>query len=96
MKKTQFGFSTEMQYGNQGTTSAQLYTDTLITLSAPDPRFGKGAQKRGANASVVTGITSEEGSQGWKIASVEVPAMRLGAENHPATGTEIRAAGKSS
>jgi hypothetical protein len=88
MKKTQFEFSTEMQAGNQGTTSAQLYTDTVITLAAPDLAFGNGKKKvNGA----VSGVTSEQGGQVWKIAKCEIPAMRSGAENHPATGAEIRA-----
>jgi hypothetical protein len=92
MKKTQFEFSTEMQYGNKGTTSAQLCTDTVITLASPDPGFGKGRKKvNGA----VSGVTSEEGGKVWKIAKCEIPAMRSDADNHPATGAELRAGGKS-
>lgn len=84
-KKTQFEFSTEMQYGNKGTTSAQVYTDTVITLAQPDLGFGKGKQKvNGA----VSGITSEEGGKVWKIARCDIPAMRQG-DNHPATGKEL-------
>jgi hypothetical protein len=87
-KKTQFEFSTEMQYGNTGTTSAQLYTDTIITLAKSEgPRFGVGKKKVNA---VVTGVTSEEEGKLWKIARCEIPAMRTGAEMHPATGKEIR------
>ena len=85
-KKTQFEFSTEMQYGNLGTTSTQLYTDTVITLNAPDLAFGKGRRKvNGA----VSGVTSEKGGQVWKIAKCEIPAMRSDVINHPATGKEI-------
>jgi hypothetical protein len=76
-KKTQFEFSTEMQYGNQGTTSKQLYTDTIITLSAPDPGFGNGRKKVNA---IVSGVTSENGGQVWKIANCEIPAHEVGCD----------------
>jgi hypothetical protein len=55
-KKTQFEFATEMQYGNQGTTSTQLYADTVITLSAPDLSFGKGRRKVNAVMSEILSL----------------------------------------
>lgn len=71
-----FQFSTEMQGKNQGTTGQQLYTDTVITLAAPDAAYGKTLKQKG-NA-VLTGLTSEQNDQVWKIARVEVPPMREG------------------
>ncbi|QDS71419.1 hypothetical protein FKW77_003339 [Venturia effusa] len=69
-KKTQFEFSTEMQYGNPGTTSMQLYTDTVITLAkAEGMKFGVGRKKGSA---VISGVTSEQGGKVWKIASSHV------------------------
>lgn len=87
-KKTQFEFSTEMQYGNIGTTSMQLYTDTVITLAkAEGARFGVTRMK---GATVVSGVSIEEEGRMWKIARYEIPAMRKGADMHRATGKEIR------
>lgn len=87
-KKTQFEFTTEMQYGNAGTTSMQLYTDTIITLAqAEGASFGVGRRKGDA---VVSGVSSEEEGKVWKIARCEIPAMWKGADMHPATGKEIR------
>lgn len=87
-KKTQFEFSTEMKYGNAGTTSMQLYTDTVITLARPEgAKFGVGRKEGGA---VVSGVTSEEEGRVWKIARCEIPAMKKGTNMHPATGKEIQ------
>jgi hypothetical protein len=87
-KKTQFDFATEMQYGNQGSTSAQLYTNTIITLANADTSFGTRGRKK-VNA-VLKGVTNEQGGKVWKIDRCEVPAMRTDADNHPATGKAIR------
>ncbi|KAF2675347.1 hypothetical protein BT63DRAFT_474975 [Microthyrium microscopicum] len=85
-KKVQFEFSTELQYGNLGTTSTQVYEDTVITLAAPDMAFGKGKRKGSAT---IEGVTSEQEGKIWKIKKVVIPAMRSGVANHPATGKEI-------
>src|ERR1700761_8447036 len=69
-----FEFNTEMQFGNKGTVSTQLYTETVITLTAPDPTLGSRARKKG-NA-VISGLTSDQGGQVWKIARCEIPPMR--------------------
>ena len=68
-----------MQGKNQGTTGQQLYTDTVITLAAPDLEFGKKLRRKG-NAEIA-GLRSEQNGQVWKISKVDIPPMLQG-ENY--------------
>ncbi|KAF8752853.1 hypothetical protein RHS01_07232 [Rhizoctonia solani] len=49
------------------------YTNTVITLDAADPNFGKTAASAGG--ATATGLTSEQGGKIWKIATINVPKM---------------------
>jgi hypothetical protein len=71
---SRFQFSTELQGKNQGTTGQQMYTDTVITLAAPDRGYGKTLRRKG-NA-VMTELTGEQEGQMWKIAKVGIPPIR--------------------
>jgi hypothetical protein len=65
-----------MQRKNKGTTGEQLYTDTVITLAAPDLEFGKKLRRKGS--AVISEVTSEQNGQVWKIPKVDIPAMLQG------------------
>lgn len=87
-EKTQFKFSKEMQYGNTGTTSMQLYTDTVTTLAkAKGLKFEVGRKK---GTAIVSGVSSEEEGRVWKISSCKIPATKKGMDMYPATGKEIQ------
>ncbi|QRW22844.1 hypothetical protein RhiXN_07880 [Rhizoctonia solani] len=68
-----WGTGTECNGGCTGTISAQKYTNTVITLDAADPNFGKTAASAGG--ATATGLTSEQGGKIWKIATINVPKM---------------------
>ncbi|KAF8674653.1 hypothetical protein RHS04_07073 [Rhizoctonia solani] len=68
-----WGTGTECNGGCTGTISAQKYTNTIITLDAADPNFGKTASSAGG--ATATGLTSEQGGKIWKIATINVPKM---------------------
>ncbi|CCO28774.1 hypothetical protein RSOLAG1IB_08394 [Rhizoctonia solani AG-1 IB] len=68
-----WGTGTECNGGCTGTISAQKYTNTVITLDAADPNFGKTASSAGG--ATATGLTSEQGGKVWKIATINVPRM---------------------
>ncbi|KAJ7129100.1 hypothetical protein C8R46DRAFT_1181561 [Mycena filopes] len=68
-----WGTATECDDNCSGTIAAQTYTNTTITLDAPDPNFGKTLVP--ITGATFTGLTSTGGGLVWQIASIHIPAM---------------------
>ncbi|KAG8716759.1 hypothetical protein FRC08_008849 [Ceratobasidium sp. 394] len=67
------GTGTECNNGCNGTISPQKYTNTVITLDAADPNFGKTGVTSGGTT--ISGLTSEQGGKVWKVATINIPKM---------------------
>lgn len=68
-----YGTGTGCNLNCKGSTSAQTYTNTVITLKSADPNFRKTIGT--SHGAMYTRLTSSEGGKVWTTASNQIPAM---------------------